>query len=460
MHISDHSNQRNRRLMTALSALVVACGLSTPAFSAPADNQTGFQAPAGQQTTSSGPALADDSLLVLVAPGSDTAKVQGFLSSEAHANTINNMHVDSANYSILQIQPQAGQRESTFNQINSMKKSHGEIVTVGRNYKAHRLTNFTPDDPDFSQQWPLRTMSWVQAYSRNVNGAYTFQKTPHITILADGLDPVNHEIGKHVNQYNALNPNITPFLDNPPHGSFATGGGEGDVDCSITGAMTNNGRFIAGTSSFGGDAAKHSHHADLIMLQMTTTDTVASANIYNAITWAINHQNKRGGPGPVNLSYGSDFPAAPLWSDPMIQSLATTLQSQGDILVVACGDTPGTYSSAHFPMGKCLVIQGTDRNTRFVTAALTQLSNDPLAAPGAIQPALIGGVYHDDFYGTSFSAPFYSSAIADCLAVNPNLTSLQAAHIVDSTGNPVQNAPYPARVPNFFNALFAAQNRF
>jgi hypothetical protein len=458
MHKSDQSIQRNRKLITALSALVVACGMSTPAFSAPADNDTGFRGSAGQQTTSTGGSLADDTLLVLLKPGSDSSNVRGYLANEAHANTLHEFHVNKENYSILQVQPQAGQRESTLNQINSMKNNHGELVSVGRNYLAHKLATYTPNDTYFSQQWPLTSMTWPGGYSQVVKGNVTFEHKAHITILADGCDPLwtNGELGPHINQLNATNPNITPYEDNPPHGSANTGGGEGDIDCSITGAKTNNDYVMAGTATFGmGEPYKHAY---IVMLQMTTGDSVATANILNALVWCINHQDVRGGQGPVNISYGTDFPNVPLWSDPNIQALGATLRNQGDVIVMSCGDTPGTYSSSQYPMGTVLVVQGTTKNNTFFSSLLSQLSGDPLAAPGAFQPSIFGGVYNSNEYaGTSFSAPFYSSAIADVIAINPSLTALQAAHLVNSTGNQVKSAPYPANIPNFWNAFLHAK---
>jgi len=443
-------------MISALSALVVAGSVSTPAFCGPVANSPTFRAPAAQATTAQAqPALADDTLLVLLSPHSDTNKVKGYLRNESNSATIKDMHVNSDDYSILQVQPLAG-REATLSKITGMMKSHSEIVSVSRNYKAHMVLNRVPNDPDFSQQWPLANQRWPRARVAFINSQ---QHRPHITILADGCDPVatNNELGAFITQYNALDPTINPFIE-PVQGSAANGGGEGDVDTSITGCLTDNSTLMAGSGSFTSTLP-----CDEVMLRMTTGDSVAFANIYNALAWAVNNQSARGGMGPVNLSYGDAFPAPPLWSDPTIQSLATSLKNQGDLLVIAAGDTPGT--EVGYPPGNAVVVQASDINNSLFTD-LTLVQNDPIAAPGSVQPAVIGGMYNTDFEGTSFSAPHVCSLIAMILAVNPSLTSLQAYRIILATGTPVHGAegtgsplthePYPVVIPAWDLAIYEA----
>jgi len=448
MYTSDYPIPISKKMFTALSALVVACSTSFPAFAAPSDSGGTFRGAAGPAATSQAtPPLADDSLLVTLVPGSDVSAVKGYLANEANAQTLNETHINSENWSVLQVK--GADREATLNKINSMKSTHGELAYVSRNYLAHKLGNPPPNDTFYSQQWPLAAQKWNVA-NNNFNIWFSKQHHTHITILADGCDPVyhHHELGHYIHQYNALNPNITPFPEYV-HGSFATGGGEGDVDSSITGCLTNNGVDLAGSGSF-----NWQDHADLFMLRMTTTDSVSFANIYNAIAWAINHQNLRFGQGPVNLSYGTDFPNTPLWSDPTIQSMGKSLLNQGDILVISAGDTPGTYTG--FPPGNTVVVQASDQNNKLFTQ-LTLVKNDPIAAPGSVQPAIIGGNFTTDFEGTSFSAPWVSSLIATLIAVNPKLTSKQAYNIILSVGQPINGAPYHVVIPAWSAAINAGK---
>jgi hypothetical protein len=102
-----------------------------------------------------------------------------------------------------------------------------------------------------------------------------------------------------------------------------------------------------------------------------------------------------------------------------------------------------------------VVVQGTDINNALDTVFLTRLQDDPVAAPGDQQPAVISGQFNDGQLGTSFSAPFWSSAIAMLISMNPHLTCAQAHQILLNTGTPATGAGYPVVVPAFDRAIQA-----
>lgn len=445
------SNIRNARLRlpAALSALVVTGALSLPAYAAPSENDSTFRSAAAQDVSTQ---LADDTILVLLSSNADRHKVSGFLKNEAQSDVVHDAHVESENYSVLQVRPAKGQHLATFNKINQMRAAHSEILAVSENVMAHRLSgplDATPNDPNFSQQWPLAAMRYTAARN-NFGVKFTQQHAPYITVLADGVDPVasNSELGAYVTQYDATGTNIVP---EPVQGTFATGGGEGDVDASITSCLTDNSTLISGYASFASN-----NPCNITMLRMTSSGSVSTATIVNALTWCVNHQSLRGGPGPVNLSYGTSFPSAPLWSISAIQSLGKSLQKQGDLLVIAAGDTPGTYTNPRYAAGSTVVVQGTDQNNKFYSKYLTLLNGDAAAAPGAVQPGVLGGVFHNDYYGSSFSAPFWSATIAMMLSVNPHLTSLQAHQMIISTGTKVVGSKWNAVIPALDAAIARA----
>jgi hypothetical protein len=287
-------------------------------------------------------------------------------------------------------------------------------------------------------------MRWTAAYSKygsaQVNPAY-------LTILSSGVTPVStgHELGAYVTQYNATTSNV---VQEPVKGYTA----EGDIDASITGCLTNNQVLLAGSGCF-----VPSKPLYITMLRITSSDSVSTATIYSALTFAINNQALRHAPGPVSLSYGTSYPDAPLWSDSGIQSLAGSLLNQGDILVVAAGDTPGTYTN--YPPGNVVVAQGTNINNQFDSSQLTLVANDPVGAPGAQQPAVINGEYSDNYYGSSFSAPLWASAISMLISVSPSLTSAQAHQILLNTGTNIKGSSWPAVVPAFDAGIQSATSQ-
>jgi len=409
--------------------------------------------------------VADDTLLVLLSNHTDRLKARTHLSNEAQVNTINDLHLDSEDYSILQVQGPQGQRETTLNKIVSMRKNHPEILSVSRNTIFHRLQGLgAPNDPDFSQQWPLAAMRWTAARS-----LYSTRQTrpATMTILSSGTHPVKtgSELGTYITQYNATGSRI---VRESVQGSRLPGGAEGDVDSSITGALVDNGVLIAGSGNFVSSKPLY-----ITMLRITSGNSVSLSTIYSAMVWAINNQKARGGAGPVSLSYGTDFStakgAAPLWANQTIQKLAGSLLNQGDIFVTSAGDNQGTWGvgTPAFPPGNAVVVQGTDANNNFYSTntftggGLTLVLNDPAGAPGASQPAIINGVYATDYFGSSFSAPLWSSAIAMLISMNPSLTSRQADNILLNTGTQITggfngNAPWSAVVPAFDRAIQSA----
>jgi hypothetical protein len=374
------------------------------------------------------------------------------------------MHSETQDFSILQVKGSGG-AAATLSAVKSMMATHPEIKGATNNHLRHRLLNPSgvPNDPDFSTQWPLAAMRWINA--RNLYGNRQVRPAT-ITICSSGTHPVNTnlELGPYIKQYNALSPNVFP---EPVQGTPGCGGAEGDIDASITGALTSNGVDISGSGCF-----VPSQPTRITMLQMTNdpAGSVSDAAIENAVIFALDNQKKRGGRGPVNISYGGGSPGdpsdPPLWGEAIMQELGQDLLDQGDILVLAAGDTTGQVFQpppvgSDPPTGSIVVVQAT-ANDSTNAILLTQVDNDPVAAPGDVQPAIIGGIEQEDYFGSSFSAPLWSSAIAMLISLNPNLTSAQAHQILlntgtqgsGSAGNPNGGPPGPPHVGNFYIPAF------
>lgn len=387
--------------------------------------------------------LADETLLVMLAPHADRNAIRSAIANQTGCQLIQDMHVNSADYSIFHLKPPRGKGETALQQIMAMIILDKNIVSVHRNYLGKALfQQSVPNDPAFSQQWPLSDMRWIPA--RNLYS--TKQAHPaYITILGSGTQPVrrNNELGAYITQYNAMGTTVTR---EPVHGSNP----EGDIDSSITGCLTDNDELIAGAGCFTPSVPCY-----LTNVQITTNGEVSYSVIENALVWCINNQALRGGPGPCNLSYGVEFDDPPIWSVTDIQTLAGTLLGQGDILVMAAGDDKGTYST--YPTGNVVVVQGTDK-ARTLANYLTHVQGDPVAAPGGVQPSVVRRHLKLTYYGSSFSAPFWCAGIAMLISINPNLTSAQASQILINTGSPVRDSSWSAVIPAFDRAIAAALN--
>jgi hypothetical protein len=404
---------------------------------------------------------ATDGFLVVLANHADRSKAINDISVEAAGQTVRDMHLDSQDLSVLHVRGPQGQQAQTQAKLLSMMQTHPEIKSVSLNHMAYSLnhhsggsspppssqTSKLPNDPELLEQWPLAAMRWPAAAATFTG----FQRQPAtITILSSGTTPVatNGELGSasFEHQFNATGATVRSIV---PMQVGNGGDAEGDIDSSITACVTNNNTLMAGAANFGVKAP-----CLITMLQITTGDTVPVSNIINGLIWAGNNQKTRGGRGPINVSYGFPFGQAPLWSDLNIQTIATALLNQGDICVIAAGDSEGTY--LFNPPGNVVVVQGTDNANRYFSNYENTIVNDPAGAPGAPQPAVINGQFTEDFYGSSFSAPLWCAAIAMCISMNPQLSSLQAHQIVVKTGTPIPNSQWYAVVPAFDRAMAQA----
>ena len=428
------------------------------------------------------PEVADDTLIVVTKPYTDTRKLSDDLWNTAQATTVKELHAEQDNWSILHLQPYAGQRESTLAKINTMLAGHPEIIGVTRNYLLKKVSISPPNDPYFSQQWTLSNLNWPKAQALYQNLQL---RRASITVVASGVKPItaNNELGSTIQQFDASIPGEVKaeplFCVDEGPGNLP---GEGDVDCQVGGCLTDNSALIAGAADFG------NFPVNITMLRGANTRnpySVTGVALDNALIWALNNQRKRCGPGPINISYGLPFGTnahgaefTPLWQMPDILNLASSFYRQGDLMVIASGDSPGTWTgkNAKIVKGLC-VIQGSDQNNALVNSlpadvygpgvGLTTVQGDPLAAPGTLQPCIgtDGSFLAAELAGTSFSAPWVSSAISLLMAVNPALTGQQAYEIIVRTGT-TAGAPTPqitpswhVVVPNFAAAIKAAAGR-
>jgi hypothetical protein len=392
--------------------------------------------------------LADDSILVLLAPNADCAKAKGALLNEAQATTIKEMHCNPANFSVVHVQPQAGRREETLSKILAMKTSHPEILSAQRNYVVvpAQQSVVPPNDPLLAAQWPLSAQGWLAAqatyYGSQSHRAY-------LTIMGDGFTPVANELGgANIVEYDCTGATVQPTSGWNPSS------GEGCVDESITGCITGNGIDIAGELGFQ-QSVPGFITALMIVPQGQSFGSVAA--MYQALVWAINNQAARGGPGAITCSYGFVFPGPPLWTDPGIESLAAAAYSQGDLVLFSTGDTTGTYPVSDLTGYHSAPVQGSDNGNNLMTI-FNLLTNDPRSAPGSAQLAIIDGLPNGGFGGTSFSDQHWGAMIAMLQSVVPSLTAVQADQILINTGTPCANASqfWPVVVPNLNAAINSA----
>lgn len=428
---------QSKRQLSLFLAAIILIGSSPAAFAV------------GPKLTpqSSTPTLADDSLIVLLAPHSDCNKAKGDILNSAQAATVKELHVNREDYSVLHVRPPAGQREMSFNQISAMRRQHPEIISVQRNYMVHASQSSVvpPNDPYLGSQWPLSVQGWLAAQAVYYNS----QRHPaYLTIMGDGYTPVSGELGPTITEYDCTTGTVQPTSGRN------TGSPEGNVDESITGCVSGNGVDIAGELCF--KQTVPGYITALMIVQQGQQDASTLA-IYTALTWAINNQAARGGPGAITCSYGTTFPGAPLWTDPGIESLARSAYNQGDLVLFSTGDTAGTYPNSYLAGYHSAPVQGSDSGNNLMTN-FNLVSGLARSAPGSGQPSVIGGSVTNGYQGTSFSDQHWGALIGMLMSCAPSLTAAQADQILINTGTSCANAGsfWPCVVPNLNAAIRSA----
>lgn len=434
-----------------LAALLLLSTSFTPALGSPTDlGLDGLRDNDGEEPIE----FIDDRLLVTLAPHTDRERAKQDFVRFAHVTAVEDIHFNQEDYSIFVLTPLPGQRERTFSIIQRMRLNHPEIVNVDRHFSlgsGEQLS--TPDDQNFSEQWPLTNMRWTQAYQ-----TYGLSQTnPAFLVILGGVPrTVANELGANITEYDARTSTVTQVSPIQPANSV-----ECDIDSSVSGAVTNNKTMIAGAASF-----QSSMPCNIVVFDVLVKDKkgkLAASNV--AVSRAIKHivnnfTVSNYGYFPVNISFNSHH----WYTSKTIQKLGTSLIKNGDLLVMAAGDKPKN-TQRNLPTGSIAVVQATNqKNNAFF---LIRVQNDPIAAPGSGQPAIINGVVNSTHEGSSFAAPLWCSCIAILISIVPNLTACQASQILLNTGTAVPGSEFKgvitpqwkAYIPALDKAINAALNQ-
>jgi subtilisin family serine protease len=219
-------------------------------------------------------------------------------------------------------------------------------------------------------------------------------------------------------------------------------------------ATTNDHEFIAGVAS-----VREPVFITMLRVSAPPGTTILATDLVDALTWCIDHQQERGGPGPINLSANA-APPATINSSAVFQGLARSLRAQGDLLVNGSGNT-GTEDTS--PEQYIRRVAGTDENNQL--ASFSTYGPFNAAAPATnilVFGAPTGGIGSPPSLGyvsgTSQSTAYWSGSIAFLMADchTQRLNAPQADAIIFDTGTITsQTGPLSLQyhIPNLKNAL-------
>jgi subtilase family protein len=397
---------------------------------------------------------ADDgvTLVLMVKPGADMTRVANTISA-VNGTVMKSTIIQATGQQLLRVKVPQGKPSEAQNNIKAAADPN--ITAVERNYYLHlqdregREHSCSPNDPDYPQQWALPDLHFPQALCRirrdddqdSWSDGEKRGRIPPITYLDSGVNPVYPRELTFIQQFNFADgadgvpefPFDADTNNNELHGTGTSG---------TAGATTNNHEFIAGIASTGEPV-----FITMLRLANPPGTTILTADVVDALTWCIDHQRERGGPGPINLSINA-APPNTINSSSVFQSLAQTLRAQGDLVVNGAGNT-GTEDSS--PEQYIRRVAGTDENDELVSFSV--FGPFHAAAPATNILVLPGLNYVS---GTSLSTAYWSGSIAFLMAAchEQRLNAPKADEIIFNTAT-VTNQGY--HIPNLEKAVASCQ---
>ncbi|HET7271369.1 MAG TPA: S8 family serine peptidase [Rubrobacter sp.] len=317
-------------------------------------------------------------------------KAEEAVVNEAGARTLENPPGEELR--LISIPSQASEGESDLEQ--ELQNIEDEPQVEAADYNYIREVTFTPDDPRFEDQWGLTKTGFPDAWSS------TKGRGAKIAVVDSGVDQRHPDIGNIVAQKDFVEHDAVAD-DDADHGTLVTG---------IAGALTNNGRGVAGGCPRCGLLI-----AKVVGPAGVTTDS----KLVKGIGWSVNH-----GADVINLSLGDPGKSS------VLKATVNDASANGAVVVAAAGNERTTTRQYPAAYRKAIAVSATNRKDKLARFSSRGKWVD-LAAPGTnILSTLAGGGYSQES-GTSLSAPFVS-ALAGLLA-SQDMPADQIRHRMQST---------------------------
>ncbi|MBX9669069.1 MAG: S8/S53 family peptidase [Candidatus Obscuribacterales bacterium] len=330
-----------------------------------------------------------------------------------------------ASFSVFEVQPRSG----TANVALKVLQASGDVALDSAELKFKSVFQQcvpTISDPNYPGQSYLQSMKYSEMDCILDAFSVTQVIKPRVTLIDSGIKPIAGELVD-VRQFNFYNGakgvEEAPFDPSPnTHGTSVS---------SVAASTTNNATFLASASS-------HDQSVKITMCRTTDGTALNTADIVDAMTWCIDHQSERGGPGVINLSINAAPPNS-FNASPVIQGIAKAASKEGDLFVNGAGNF--NVLDASKPTKSFRVIVGLDENDhRWVDGVDPNkgsvFGNFEAACPCTNILFLTGGTptTTSSSTGTSLATPMWSSAIALLMSLNPKLDAPKADKLLLKTG--------------------------
>ncbi len=387
-------------------------------------------------------AASNGTILVCTQAGGDVAAAKQTL-TEAGCTVLSEIPCASGNFSILQVRPNDGDVLGAVAKFNGTIDSNILSVEATFQSKAQHFggwwnwpprPNCTPNDPDYPSQYALSSMNWNDARCFLRLLGITQRAYPKVTVIDTGTNTIapGEEISV-VQQFN-----FSGGQNGTPEAAFDSGI-HGTGVASIMACRTNNASFIAG-------AASHNLPVKVTACRVSNDgEFIDTLDVLRAMTWCVDNQRLRGGPGAINLSINST--ALPTYNgSTVVQEIAKAARKQGDLFVNGSGNLGIVDPSPELYMRR---VAACDENNMLATFSNT--GPFKATAPG-VNVALVTSNPPTTLFGTgtSFSGPNWAAGIAFLQSFSPWVNPVRLDSVLFSTGD---NTPDGWRIPNFNRAI-------
>ncbi len=382
-------------------------------------------------------AASNGTILVCTQAGGDVQAAKDTLTA-AGCTVIGEVPCQSGNFSILQVIPNNGNVAAAVAKFNGSIDAN--ILSAEATFQSRSQFFFwpprptcTPNDPDYPSQYALPAMNWNDARCTLRLLGITQRAYPRVTVIDTGTNMVTPgDEMTSIQQFNfvgGLNGVSEAPLDSGVHGTACA---------SIMAARTNNANFISGGASYN------------LPVKITACrvsndgETIDTLDVLRAMTWCVDHQRDRGGPGVINLSINST--ALPTYNgSSVVQAIAQAARKQGDLIVNGSGNL-GVVDPSPEKYLRRVMAYDQDNNV----ASFSNTGPFKAGAPG-VDIAVIAGNPASTLFGdgTSFSGPNWGSAICFLQSFVPWSNPVRLDNIVYQTAD---NTAQGNKIPNFNRA--------
>jgi subtilisin family serine protease len=285
-----------------------------------------------------------------------------------------------------------------------------------------RPDDVTPNDPNYSSEWYLKTISAPAAWSLSTGSSDVI-----IAIIDTGVDSTHPDLsGKIAPGWNFFD-NNSDTRDVVGHGTAVAG---------AAAASSNNGVGVASVA----------WGCLIIPVRVSNTQGNASASaIANGLRWAADN-----GARVANISYN-------VTGNATVTSAAKYFQQAGGVVTVSAGNDAAFNPS---PDNKyVLTVSATDNLDNLAYYSNTG-NNIDLSAPGSVIYTTLAGGGYGYASGTSFSAPIVAGAAGLVMSANSSLIPTKVQDILkqsaDEKGAPGWDPSYGSGRLNAANAVALA----